>query len=412
MDEFWNDEVRCWCRVARRHMYATYKKPKNYCRQIAISRHLRASSLTFCSICLFLLLGLKNTQSWDNDDDESDDQDDPTGGKMVANHILLLLDCSKAMFDPVHPDPDFPNDDKISSVQFVVQKIHNAVKQKIRQVSMYHTGKRDSIGVLLYNTKFRLPLSIDETNEAEDKRNTKRENGEQDFDPMNDEILFGVHKSKESTVHELLQLHPPGAKAVFQLRKAVPDIITNEAELDLEKEFCIHDTDDDLDDETNYMNMIPLRDALSEAQKYIAAATSVKESDYVQIVIVTASDLPTADDITPVLPVLQRTVKNLIEHRFEMVVWPMVSETSWDASKFYDKIAIPTMIAPIGDDNEVPWSASVLKATRRSYRVPLLLPNWKNKDLNILPKIHLDLYKVTQDLKIPRGVPIHIQTGK
>lgn len=329
------------------------------------------------------------------------------------------------MFAPVFPDPEFP-EERLSSVQFALNTVQDTIRKKIRQVTVHKSGKRDGIGVLLYNTKYRLPLVWDEQNEIDDERpetansDKKKQDSDSEEEEDDDDFVPGMGGPKMSTVHELLPLQPPGIKAVKKLRATQPDIFTDEVTLDLVKEYCNQDdSKNDLgNDETSVL--VPLRDALFEAQKCLMEAKCVKEGeDRAQIWIVTAKDCPHPNNLD-VIPFLQTTVTDLRDRGWEVVVWPVLPPTesspssSWDESRFYDLIGVRTEQQET-DDEDLPWTASVLKKTRRSYRVPLLLPNWKDKDDNqdsSAARMVLDLYRLTHDLKIPRGVPIHNQTGK
>ena len=344
----------------------------------------------------------------------------------MAHHVLLLIDCASSMFVPVHPDPEFP-EERLTSVQFALNTVQDTIRKKIRQVTVHKSGKRDGIGVLLYNTKYRLPLpraldGDDDKSEQEtpndDKKKPANESDEEDDDD-DDDVIAGVGGPNMSTVHELLPLFPPGIKAVQKLRSTQPDMFTDEIVLDLAKEYCDEDDENSLKEEENESStLVPLRDALYEAQKCLMDAKCVKEGeDHAQIWIVTANDCPHRNNLA-IIPLLQNTVADLRQRGWKVVVWPVLPSSSeassWDESKFYNPVGIPTEQQE-EDDEELPWAASVLKKTRRSYRVPLLLPNWKDTHEtqdSSSPNIVVDLYRLTHDLKIPRGVPIHNQTGK
>jgi len=380
-----------------------------------------------------------------NNKDDSEDEDGTNGdasAAAAAHHVLLLLDCAASMFAPVHPDPEFP-DERLSSVQFALQTVQDTVRRKIRQVTVHKSGKRDGLGVLLYNTKYRAPLPSEEDEEEEEKDAKKEstnnhEDAEDDDDDDDDAVEgMGTAATRMSTVHTLLPLKPPGVQAVKKLRATQPDLFSDEVELDLQKEYGNDDRDGnnsnttDDEDETT----VPLREALYVAQKHLTDAACFKEDDHAEIWIVTATDMPhslTSNDSGSggILQVLQTAVADLRDRGMQVVVWPVVPPASsskgdededaattvkvkkWDASKFYDPIGIPTEEQD-DESGELPWTASVLKKTRRSYRIPLLLPNWQQKGVTAeSPMIYLDMYKLTQDLRIPLGVPIHNQTGK
>ena len=344
----------------------------------------------------------------------------------MAQHVVLLIDCAPSMFEPVHPDPEFP-DDRLSSMQLALKTVQDTIRKKIRLVTVHKSGKRDGVGVLLYNTKYRLPLVRDEDEEEDEDKpeataadKKKNDINSDDDDDDDDDVVPGMWGPKMSTVHELLPLLPPGIKAIKKLRATEPDIITNKATLDLAEEYCNKDNGNkELGDDEN--SALTLRDALFEAQKCLMDAKCVREGeDRAQIWIVTANDCPHRSNLD-VIPIVQTIVTDLRDRGWEVAVWPVLppsassqSSSSWDASHFYDLIGVRTEQQE-ADDDDSPWTASVLKKTRRSYRVPLLLPNWRASDDSqdsSAARIVLDLYRLTHDLKIPRGIPFHNQTGK
>ena len=136
-----------------------------------------------------------------NNNEDSEDEDNDANGSAAAaaaaHHVLLLLDCAATMFAPVHPDPEFPDGERLSSVQFALQTVQDTVRRKIRQVTVHKSGRRDGLGVLLYNTKYRAPRPSDEEEEEEEKDAKKEStNNNEDAEEEDDETTTTTTRSK------------------------------------------------------------------------------------------------------------------------------------------------------------------------------------------------------------------------
>lgn len=371
----------------------------------------------------------------DNDDGNDDSREAGSGEEAVVpggtQHILVLLDCAESMFENTMVDPEFP-EENISAVSFSLSALQQTIRRKIRAVTIQKTGKRDGVGVLLFNTKRRTPMlmpdsEVEETKEM--KSNTKGGNSDDDDDDDDDyydleedeseELMYGRTGPQLTTVHELLPLAPPGVATVKRLQAVLEDPFTGNCEIDLKLEYCrVPDEEEEGDTEQRNPSLLT---ALSEAiscykkaacVKKSTARTKFEEADSKQIWILTDNDNPVRDKETA--RVVQEKASDAKDNGIDLFVWP-VGNRPFDVSKFYDTIASITVVAHEADATEwVRLLESRFKKTRPAYRVPLLLPNWalKEKTKDSPQTIQLDFYNLQQTAKDPTAVQIHQETGK
>ena len=327
-----------------------------------------------------------------------------------------------------------------------MKAIQTVIRNKIRTVTIYKAGKRDGIGILLYNTKYRQdrddsltlrpppkPSTVDEDDENEDD-----DNDEEDDD--DDLLMFGSSLPTVPTnVHEFIPLEPPGVSTMERIQSSLllpsSQSLTATA-IDLEKEYSR--THQDADDAKSQLP--PLLYALRKALIHYSNASCVKktkktsagkweEPDSKHIWIITPHDDPCHSnapaDREEMIRLLQSCVKDLQENDIQLHVWPIVvpqsdttiSTKKFDRSIFYNSITSSSSLNYIdGSMTADDWVNSldaVYKKTRPAYRVPFLLPNWKQQPQKASHHaIYLDMYNLHQVQKEPSAVYIHQSTGK
>jgi Ku70/Ku80 beta-barrel domain len=424
--------------------------------------------------------------------------------------MMILIDCDPIMFTTTTTKTATTlttnrkkNDDDTSRettqeqhttyIHECINAIQKVVQNKIRTVTIYKAGKRDGIGLLLYNTKFRNPIvptvTASSLDHAEQEQN---EEDDEDEDDDDDNLLFGHHASSSfhrTNVHEFLPLEPPGVSTMERIKSVsvLPSTsvsASSASHIDLQHEYCvtssINSTNND-DEDNDIQPLIqqqqqlpPLVYALRKALSMFQEATCVKktratsagkweEPDSKHIWILTPHDDPcytsttsTSTDDTSntkqskkgvisdderrneMIRILRECVSDVQENDIQIHVWPIAVKgtssstdttaltSSFDRSIFYDSITADTHNHDIEtSDDWVNSLDAVYKKTRPAYRVPFLLPNWKekflpgstnNNDTNqgTTPQnvLYLDFYNVHQIQKEPSVLPIHQSTGK
>lgn len=147
---------------------------------------------------------------WARDNDQADGgiidpenaADNDRAFDFGAQHTLLLIDCGSAMFHPCvqyQPSGDHNNSRlgkdglfKISPFDAALVASEQLLIMSVNESAMAkgYTGKRDGVGIILYNTK--------------------RHN------------LDGSSSRRTATTYELMPLHPPGVQQILDLRKCLP----------------------------------------------------------------------------------------------------------------------------------------------------------------------------------------------
>lgn len=310
--------------------------------------------------------------------DTGDGMDEEDGVAANAHHMMILVDCSPASFGTEMPDPDFPNE-TTDAVAWSMTAILQAVVSKLRTVTTQKIGKRDGIGVLLYNTKLRKPMEFSSNEETDQKPAAgKDDDDEEDDEDEDDPTPFGFSGPISSSCHEIIALERPGVSTVTRLKSTQEDTFTGECELNLKEEFCAT--------EEESLASPSLQLALEAAVQAFSKASCVKQRpakrdipDKKQIWILTSQDNPIKDD--DVRGILKESTSNVHENGIELLVWPVVKDPeSFDAEIFYEDVLGAK--SPCDDEDnstsEFVSTVEVLsKRSRRAFTLPLLFPNWR-----------------------------------
>jgi hypothetical protein len=311
-------------------------------------------------------------------------------------------------------------------------------------VTVQKYGKRDGIGVLLYNTKLRPPLVVataakkeSATNKSDDDNDDKEEDEDDEEPPA--QLLYGYNNGSSimSRVHELLALERPGVTAVRQLQKTQEDVFTGECELDLEHEYGpeVHQNDDADDAEPKASSSLHL--ALEAAVQAFQTSSCVKqrpgkndEPDLKYIWILTADPHPTDNGGGGVTA---SVVENIHDNGIAVSVWPVVTDRStFDATYYTDTLQMTCPRGETGDDtiDDLVFALEKLtKKIRRVFTAPLVLPGEtvapddddgddettkKQRAAGDFrkPRLMLDFFTLVRPTEKPKLVPIHQQTGK
>ena len=292
--------------------------------------------------------------------------------------MMMLVDCAAACFGTELPDPEFPDgDDTVDAVAWSMTAILQATVSKLRTVTTQKIGKRDGIGVILYNTKYRTPMKFEE-DEEEQKDANGEDDDEEEEEEDQDGYVFGNTGLKTTAFHQLLPLERPGVSTVQRLKSTQEDTFTGDCELNLKEEFCATEEDEGCANP-------PIQLALEAAVQAFSQASCVKQRpakkevpDKKQIWIFSSQDNPIVEE--DVRRILKESASNAHDNKIEVLVWPVVKDPeSFDADEFYGQVL--SAEAPCEDDNSCAEFVSTVevisKRTRRAFALPLLFPNWR-----------------------------------
>ena len=126
------------------------------------------------------------------------------------------------------------------------------LKQFIRDTVTFKIGKRNGIGILLYNTKKdrdHQDKKESESNDYKEHDDDDDDDEEEDDDDDDDDDDDSIDQG--STVHELLSLAPPGVKQVQTIRSFLKE------DRDFRQEFCC-------EEEGEESRIAPLQTAIEE----------------------------------------------------------------------------------------------------------------------------------------------------
>jgi hypothetical protein len=140
--------------------------------------------------------------------------------------------------------------------------IQTIIRNKIRTVTVYKAGKRDAVGIVLYNTKYRTPIQDvaagmnlvkttrkNKLDTSMNEDNDEDDDGEDEDDEDEDDMLYGQqpHPHAATTnVHEFVPFEPPGVGTIERMKSILVPTSTTIAtttaltanKLDLQKEYC------------------------------------------------------------------------------------------------------------------------------------------------------------------------------
>eukprot|EP00980_Cylindrotheca_fusiformis_P030410 scaffold24788_cov117-Cylindrotheca_fusiformis.AAC.2 len=312
---------------------------------------------------------------WTKDDDE--EEDGANGGPVLlgAQHVLLLIDCDSDMFR------SSSEDDK-SAMDLSLQLAKNLLQECIRTTVAQRSGKRNSIGIVLFNTKLERAKHDDDDDEDEDM-------------------------TESNGVHTLMPLVPPGISHVHEINKCL------EGERNLQEEFE--------GDKTENLRMAPLQQALTECNSLFKKAKSVKDPtkpddpvDSKSIWIFTSKENPYSSE-------LRRQVHMVAEECHEsgvqIVVWPLMEaeqeNKQFDQSLFFESMCQEQVFEErLSDMEQLQEGLEDLrqcwKKVRRAYHGPMRMPDWRDRE--DATAIMVDWFKLVQFAKKPSMVQIDLQT--
>ncbi len=249
--------------------------------------------------------------------------------------MIALVDCHPAMFQNGASVDHEPT----SGVDLSIKLVQTLLQQTIEQTVIRKTGKRNGVGLLLYNTKptrenndEQKDSAVNDENESDDD-DDKMDDEDDDDEEMDDESTVDGDGASpqhiETTVHRLLDLKPPGIKHVQTLRKILVDKRRQQqkSDLDLKADFC-----PSLDDPEPAI--APLQTALEEATRMFLSAKCVRdssknakgkdESDTKSIWIFTNQTNPYSDEKNQLIQNIANEAK---EQRIRIIVWPLADPT-------------------------------------------------------------------------------------
>lgn len=373
-----------------------------------------------------------------------DDGDNGEGGSenvgnenFGAQHVIALVDCHPDMF--AVPDKKEADRQQIVDADCVVVPNHDGdttmtapfymsllliqtlMQQTIEQTVIRKSGKRNGVGLFLYNTNPK--------RKSRDGQNHGNDDDIDDDDKMDDEDdeddLAGGDSDDEdvadapnqaSTVHELLDLVPPGIQHVQTLR----DLVENGGR-DLKEEFCSAVAEE-------MARIAPLQTAIEDATRKFIAAKCVKdpnkstkgnEFDHRSIWIFTNQTNPYPHD--SVMQLVYNVANEAKEQNINIVVWPLFSTSpskndvggSSDVfeSPFFDKLVsevvfgrrLQTMTELEDGLENITRS---MRKNRRSYFGPMHILDPSANENGEDSAIMIDWYPIIQLAKRPGKVQI------
>jgi hypothetical protein len=257
-----------------------------------------------------------------------------------AQHVVALVDCHPDMFVEVPPRPkeddegsDNDNIDTVPSCSKVSKNIDPAtpfelslrtmqklVETIIEETVTRKTGKRDAVGILLYNTKpqknGKRQRDNGEENKLDDDDDDKMDDESEDSSMSNDDDEIGA--APETNAHILLDLAPPGIKQFRTLRNLV-----DKKRRDVQNSFCPEPTDQE-------PRNAPLQIAIEEAMrifinsKYVRYRDRVKSKDEIDsraIWIFTNQANPYSASR---MQLIENVANEAKEQNVEIIVFPLV----------------------------------------------------------------------------------------
>jgi hypothetical protein len=376
------------------------------------------------------------------------------------------------MFQETRPDPEFPDDEDRTIMDVCLSSIRSLIRQKIRVTTISRFGKRDGIGVLLFNTRYRSPVVTASPATTTNKNQNRREesgelrqnHGDDDEDEEDEHDVLMGYQTLYSTVHELLPLTPPGIPTVRKIAATLPDFM-GERQVDIQAEYACgrlenqENDSNDNDDDTEPS----LHQALVRVLRILETSDCVKKDDASKILILTNNDHPLEkySKTSEIWRILQTTISNIRDHGIDIAVWPVLGArkivdtrnvnkvgkdhpsivfSSFDFSKCYNKLKLSSSFSSCLDKEELDhqtwtyspsetddddWVNHLLderwKKPRRAFRVSLVWPDWKiatttkndgDDNDNPFTYMALDFFRLLQTMEMPSKKQIHQQSGR
>jgi len=376
---------------------------------------------------------LSGQPDWAKDVEEGgeggDESTSGVGGAFVgAQHVVLIIDCHYDMF---HPNEN--NDSATTTIQtpfdLALQFVQLVLKQAIRDTVTLKIGRRNGVGLLLYNTKqLRRRSSKDQkANNDDDDEDDDEEEEEEYEDEVDDDDSDDDDDGK--TVHVLLPLVPPGVEQVQSIRACI------KKDRDLEEEFRLGNDEEEC-------RIAPLQTALEEAIRMFRKAKCVKDTtttttkpnepvDSRSIWIFTNRDNPypsssSSSSSSSAAALIQNVARDAEEQGIQIAVWPLPSNHSTPSQVFAWSLFFENVVSyPDNPFQDRLQSLEELhdglddlkfygKKLRRAYWGPMWITNTEHDDDNNdeEPQIMIDWFRFVQMATKPKLVQIDQQTKR
>jgi hypothetical protein len=281
----------------------------------------------------------------------------------------MLLDCQGLLTES--------SSFNTTTMDVTLQAAIDLIQQSIQTSAIYKTGKRDAIGILLYNTRFRSSQSC------------------------------CMDYASTTNVHALVPLEPPGVPTILALRKYTGSALAQDYGLQAQG------------DNDNTATVEPFLTGLEEAAKLFSDAKCVHEGDARHVWIFTNST--NANKNKDRLTKLKNKFATFRESGMNIVVWELKQEEPQPEMKNENDIQDESLWNAMGVETVSTHSTELLlqrmrntwKKTRRSFAAPLLLAPTTAAELSTQPEqMWLDFFKPVMRAKRPNQVRIHQESGK
>jgi len=226
----------------------------------------------------------------------------PPMASSAGQHFILLIDCHSQMFgprrrqktstamsikeepweeeDPMDLDRNVHNKASASAMSTSSSPMNLALKlcrqilqERIQDTVKLKIGKRNGVGVILYDTKPLVTTKGSKRDDDKDKDDNHdddddEEDDEDDSDDEDDDHTIPRH------VHVLMDLSPPGIRQVQTIRECL------KGERNICTEFASHDDDDggNPTSSSSSTRFVPLQTALEEAIRIFRHAPCVRKT--------------------------------------------------------------------------------------------------------------------------------------
>ena len=370
-----------------------------------------------------LLVFLQLDYDFDAPENQSDAAVDDGGfDAWGAQHIIALVDCHQDMFRPFpassEDEMDEGNEDSpvkkreapfSTPFQLSMKTVFKLVETVIENTITRKIGKRDGVGILLYNTSPRKEKKEEKDAGDDDDRMDNDSDSEGGSDMDDDSSHASDDAAAHTNVHTLLDLMPPGLGQFKTLRQ----MLEKKGE-ELKEEYCPETTTDES------LRNAPLQNAFEEAQrifiksKYVKDNSKAKKStdmDTRAIWIFTNQAEPYSSELRDRIANVANEAKDQSE--VEILVWPLaLLPTNGGAvlngpfeSPFFDSFATDVFEKRFQDfeelqDNGLETAYVRKKKHRRAYYLPLhILRSSVDRD----PSIMVEWYTLVQLAARPSG---------
>ena len=351
------------------------------------------------------------------------------------------------MFDPLDPATG------MTAMEWTLDAVTDLYRDLIRKTVIYKAGKRNGLGVVLYDTRQRPPLVFPNDKEPKPLSSsnlpTKEEQDDEHYyaEEPDEEV---VPSSVLETVHELVPLDIADPIMLKRLLDTLPDNITQERRIDIQAEYA-HKDDDKGEPESHAVESflrLPIYKAIGHAKSILDTADCVRQKptkvkgkvimppDSKQIWIITNLDSDPCHGREDIRVRFQERLEELREAGVNVFVWQLptrdmmvtgeehtMSDTdhgeyslacNFVPNPFFTNVGMiraPESEASPLDREQFTRSAFRLNLKLRpSFSVPLLLPDWKkNPDY---PGIQVDLYKIVKRASKPTVLRMDNVTGR